>query len=112
MASPWRRSASTAPQIDGVPQDDGGDNQVEAAGAMLLAFIAAVMDPAKAVEADGARQRVPGFALVQLGGGLPTERRVLEPVEDEQRPLDPTDFPKCQGKAVLARIGTQAPQHQ
>ena len=42
---------------------------------MLLAFIAAVMDPAKAVEADGARQRVPGFALVQLGGGLPTELR-------------------------------------
>src|SRR5688572_10277600 len=101
-----------APKVDCIPQDNCRDNQVETAGAMLLAFIPAVMYPAKAVKADGAGQRVAGFALVQFGGSLAAKSRIIEPIESEQRPLDAPNFAKRQGKAVLPRIGTKTPQHQ
>ena len=35
-----------APEIDGVPQDDRGDDQVEPAGPVLLSFAGPVTDPA------------------------------------------------------------------
>src|SRR5271155_5880622 len=50
-----------ASEIDRVPQDDGGNDQIEATGAMLAAFIGLVAEAAEAVEADGAGERIPGF---------------------------------------------------
>lgn len=47
-----------SPEIDGVPKDNRGDSQVEPAGPMLLIFTCAVSDPAEAVKADRACERV------------------------------------------------------
>ena len=47
-----------AVQITGVPQDDRGDEEVQAGGAMLLIFVGAVANFPKAVDEDGARQAV------------------------------------------------------
>src|SRR5215831_11903614 len=60
------------------------------------------------MEADGAGEGVARLALVELHGRLPPESRQLEPIEDEQCALDPTDFAQSQRQPVLARIGAEA----
>src|SRR5271156_1560625 len=45
-----------AVQITGVPQDDRGDEEVQARGAMLLIFIGAVANFPEPIDEDGARQ--------------------------------------------------------
>ena len=57
-------------QIPRIPQDDCGDEQVEAGGAVLLVFVGAVTDFAEPMDEDRACQAVAGFALVQLLAGL------------------------------------------
>ena len=47
-----------AVQITGIPQDDRGDEEVQAGRAMLLIFIGAVADFPEPMEEDGARQAV------------------------------------------------------
>jgi len=79
---------------------------------VLLAFDAAIADPPEAVEAHGALQRAFRFALVELGGCLAAQRRVLEPVEGEQRPFDTADLAQGEREPVLARIGAKSLQHQ
>ena len=101
-----------APEIDSVPQDDRRHDQVKPAGPVLLSFTGPVADPAEAMEANGAGERVARLALVQFRRGLAAQRWILQPVEREQGPLDPSDLAKRQGEAVLAWIGTQPPQHQ
>ena len=90
--------------LDGVPQDDGGGDEGQAARAVLQGLGRAVAHAAEAMEADGAGQRVARLALVQLDRGLAAERRILQPVDGEQRALDPADFPQREGEAVLAGI--------
>ena len=51
-------------EINGVPEDDGGDDQVETARPIALVLEAAVAQVALPVEEDGAGERVPGFALI------------------------------------------------
>jgi hypothetical protein len=45
-------------EIARVPQDDGGDDQVEAGRAVLLVLVGAVADFAEAVDEHGACQAV------------------------------------------------------
>ena len=45
-------------QIAGVPQDDGGDEEVEAGSAVLLVFVGAVANFAEPMKEDSARQPV------------------------------------------------------
>ena len=59
------------------------------------------------MKADSAGKSVARLALVELDGHLPAECRELEPVEHEQRALDPTDFVQRQRQAVLTRISTK-----
>ena len=60
----------------------------------------------------GASEGIPGLAFVELRRRLPPEWRQLEPVEDEQRALDPTDFAQGPRQAVLTRISSEALQEQ
>ena len=55
-----------AVQITGIPQDDRGDEEVQAGGAMLLIFVGAVANFPEPMDEDGARQAVAGLALVKL----------------------------------------------
>ena len=75
-------SASTqdiecAAEINGVPQRDRGGDQCKAAGAMLLGLGGSVSQATETMEADGAGERIAGLALVEFGGCLASERRLL-----------------------------------
>lgn len=61
-----------AREIDRVPVDDGGDDQIEAGGAERLAVERAVADLAALVEKHRAFQLVRGFAFVQSALAAPT----------------------------------------
>lgn len=92
-----RTQESNGPlHVDRVPEDDGGHDEVETAGPVLLGFLRPVANAAQAMEADGAGQCVAGFAFVQLGRGLATKGRVFQPVQGEERPLDAADLPEGQ----------------
>jgi hypothetical protein len=65
--------------IDGVPEDNGGNNQVEAVGAVILVIDCPVPDLAEPVQEYGALESVAGLPDVQHGKISPPQRRVVEP---------------------------------
>ena len=67
-------------QISRVPEDDRGDEEVEARDPMLLDFIGAVTNFTQPVDEDGARQTVAGFALIEFPAGRAAQVRVGEPI--------------------------------
>jgi hypothetical protein len=77
----------------------------------LLCLDRTIAQPAEAVETDSAGEGVARFALVEFHGRLPPQSWQLEPVEHEQRALDPSDFAKGQRQAVLAGIQPQSRRH-
>ena len=79
-------------EVDGVPEHDRGDDEVQATGAETLVIESAVLDHSTAVEAHRAAQRVLGLALVQTNGDAAAQLRALQPVEREQRPVDTADL--------------------
>ncbi len=58
------QSGDGALEVPRVPQDDGGDEEVQARSAVLLVLVGAVTDLAKAMDENGPRQAVACFALV------------------------------------------------
>ena len=58
------QSGNGAIEVPRVPQDDCGDEEVQARGAVLLVLVGAVTDLAEAMDEDGPRQAVACFALV------------------------------------------------
>ena len=99
--------AQGATEVDGVPQRDGGRDQGEAAGPVLLGLGRAVVQPPEAVEAHGTSQGVAAFALVQLRRGLPAKLGPLQPVQGVQGALNASDLPQRQGQPVLPRVGAE-----
>src|ERR1700756_2895010 len=70
-------------EVSGVPQDDRGDDEVQARSAMLLVLVGAITNFAEPMNKDGTRQAIAGFALVQLLAGLTPQFGILDPVEFE-----------------------------
>ncbi len=81
-----------AGEIDGVPENDGGDGEIEAGGAIALIFESPVADFAEAVKEHGAREGIACFALVEPGVGSAAQRWVADPVKREESPLQTADF--------------------
>ena len=94
------RGIQRATEIDGVPQHDGGRDESDAAGTVLLGLGRTVVQPAQAMEAHGAGERVAALALVQLRRCLSAELRLLQSVQSKQRPLNAPDLPQCQRQPV------------
>src|SRR5690348_17811890 len=95
-------------EIDGIPERDGGGDESEPARTVLLGLDRTIAQAAEAVEADGADQGVACLALIQLRRGLTPQARPLDPVQHEQRTLDPSDFAQGQCQTVLAGVGGEA----
>jgi len=95
-------------EIYGVPERDSGGDEGKPARTVLLRLDRTIAQPAEAVETDSAGEGVARFALVEFHGRLPPQSWQLEPVEHEQRALDPSDFAKGQRQAILAGISSQA----
>ena len=66
-------------QIDRVPQCDGGDHQVETAGAILLILEGTVSDLAQPIEKHSLGEGVSGFALVEARSDAASQGRILQP---------------------------------
>ena len=71
-------------EIDGVPQYDSKDDQVEAARAITLVFEGSIAKFALAVKEDRPGQCVSGFALVEPYLNALSEFGILHPFEHEQ----------------------------
>jgi hypothetical protein len=63
-------------EVDRIPEDDCGNGEVEARGAVALAFEGAVPDLPVTMKKQGAGERVSGLALVEPGVGTASERRI------------------------------------
>src|SRR5258708_3909451 len=94
-------------QVHRVPEDDGGYDQVEAAGTIALVFKAAVPQVALPVEEDRAGESVLSFAFVEADLDSLSQLRVFHPLQHEERPLDAAHFAQRSVQAVLARITGQ-----
>src|SRR5437764_10826536 len=77
------QDGNRAVQIAGVPQDDRGDEEVQAGGAMLLIFGGAVANFSEPMDEDGARQAVARLAPIEATARLPRGSRVLHPMQTE-----------------------------
>ncbi len=74
-------------EVDGVPENNGRDDQVQAAGPIALRVKCAIAQFTQAVKAHGARQRVFQFALVETDVAPATQLGVLQPLERKERPF-------------------------
>src|SRR5437868_4285583 len=91
------QSGNGALEIPRVPQDDCGDEEVQARSAVLLVRVGAVADLAEAMDEDSPRQAVACFALVEFPAGLTAQFRILQPVEGEQRTFQPPQLAQRRG---------------
>lgn len=92
-------------KIARVPENDRGDEKVEAGGTIDLIFEGSVTDLAQAIEEERAGERITGLALVQAGLSTPPQVDILQPVEREQGSFDPADLAQRNCQAVLTRVG-------
>ncbi len=69
--------------VGGIPENDRGDDEVEAGGAKLLRLGAAIGDPALLEGADDLREGMTLLALVEAGMAAPAQFRTFEPIEHE-----------------------------
>ena len=97
--------------IGGIPEDDGGDDQVETRGSVLLGLMAAVDDSPLPEGVDGLRKGMPLLALVEPGLAAAPERGIFQPIEHEERSLDLSDLLQGNVHLVLAFVGSEFSQH-
>src|SRR3546814_19973660 len=82
----WRADISQRHfELAGVPQDDGGDEQVEAGGAIGLVLEPPITQFAELVGEERACERVAGLALVAARLGTTAQINVAQPVEHDDR---------------------------
>ena len=75
-----------------------------------MALARAVADFALASDPECLLERVTSLALVQAGVGPALHIGVEQPVDDEERSIDPSDFAESDDQFVLARIGRELSQ--
>lgn len=97
-------------EVQGVPVDDDGGEQVESGDPVVLTLGGAVADLALAADAQGILQCMVRFAFVEADLRSALHAGIEYPFDDEQRPLDPTNLAQCGCQIVLARIGGELAQ--
>lgn len=97
-------------EMQGVPVDDDGGEQVEARDPIVLALGGAVADLALPANAQGVLECMVCLALVEANLGTALHAGIENPFDDEQRPLDPADLAQCGRQIILAQIGGELAQ--
>lgn len=101
-------------EVLGVPINDDGGEQVQSGHTEVLAFGCSIADFALATNAQGILEGMMGFTFVEADLGSTLHVGIEQPVDDEQCPFDPSDFPQCNRKVVLPGTGaerTDRPDH-
>ena len=96
-----------APEIDSVPIDDRGSDEIEAGGPITLVFQRPIGEATLLMKENGLIERVPRLALVQTSMTSPTEFWALQPIKHEQCALKPAKFGKCKVELILPRKRTE-----
>ncbi len=94
----------------GVPVDDDCGEEVQSGHAEVLSFGGAIADFTLAADAESVLQSVMGLALVETDLGAALHVGIEKPVDDEERPFDPSDFPQSDRQFMLPGIGCELPQ--
>ena len=84
---------NSAPEINGVPEDDSRDGEIEARSPVSLIFEGAVTDFAETVKEHRPGEGVARLALVEPGIRSPAQSRIADPVEGEEGAFEPSDLP-------------------
>ena len=79
-------------ELQGVPIDDDGGEEIQSCHTVMLSFGGAVSNFALPADAHGVLESVMGFALVQTDLGTALHVCIKQPVDDEERAFDPSDF--------------------
>src|SRR3546814_19807335 len=95
-------------EIAGVPQDAGGDEQVEAGGAIGLVLEPPLTQFAELVAAERACERVPGLAPVDARLGPPAQITVPQPLAPAARAFAAAQPAERGGQPALPRTGGPA----
>ena len=91
----------------GVPVDDDCGEQVQSGHAEMLAFGGPIADFTLAADTEGVLQSVMGLALVETDLGAALHVGIEQPVDDEERPFDPSDFPQSDRQFMLPGRGCE-----
>ncbi len=105
-----REMAGRFVHVDRVPERDGGDDEVERHGPFLLGGVGAIMNASLRVGKYGPGQRVSRFALVEACMAFHAQVGVFDPVEHEERALDPADFTQGKVEPVLLAVRSKLAQ--
>jgi hypothetical protein len=93
-----------AAELDGVPEDHGGDSEIEVGRPVSLIFESVVADFAETMKEDPPGERVARLAFVEAGVGPPPQGWIADPVEGEQRALETADLPERLRQRILFGI--------
>jgi hypothetical protein len=83
-------------EMDAVPVDDDGGEQIETGHAIVLSLHRPVSDFALTSDAQGVFESMVRLALVETDTGAALHVDIEDPVDEEERAFDPADFPERQ----------------
>lgn len=94
-------------EIDGVPVNDGTDDQLESGCTECLTVVGAIADFTALMEENGAFELVGRFTLIKTGLTAPAQSRARIPLDHEQGTLDAAEFAQRFGQVAGFRRGGQ-----
>jgi len=99
-------------EVNGIPEYDGGDYEVQAAGPVPLVLVRPVAQLPQPMEKHGLRQGIAGLPLVEPDMDPPSQLDPAHVLEQEQRRFQPTELTQRNGQAILPRISAEFPEYQ
>ena len=95
-----------------VPKNDGSSEEIETAGSIALLLETAIPYIPESIEKYRACQSIARLPIDWRRMNAPTQIDALQPVQKEQRPLDPSEFTQCGRQSVLAWIAAELCDHE
>lgn len=87
-----------------IPVDDDRREKIQARHAIVLAFGSTISDFALTTDAQRVFQSMMGLPLIKTNLSAPLHISIEQPLNNEQRPFDPTDFAQGHGQLVLTGV--------
>src|SRR5579859_4733634 len=91
--------------IDGVPDDDAHDDQVERAGPIELLVIVSIVKLSLSMRKDGSGKGMFPFHFLQAQEYPTAKLRELQPIEHKQRALNHPHVVQCCSQVILTWVG-------
>jgi hypothetical protein len=89
-------------EIDGIPKDDGSDNQVENTRPVALVLETAVTQVTLSIGENGENEGISSLALIESDLDSSTQLMVFHPLQHEECAVNAADFAQRSVEAVLA----------